>query len=114
MENDIIPAMSSYIKKNTSTILEEQGMRACFEDHIDWLLKRGTTHRVDKYNAYRFNNDLSAYLNNQGVEIGLHWLIMRMNDMHYNWEFTEDRELLYLPDLQDVENLIRLHNSISR
>lgn len=114
MSIDVIPSMRSCIKSNTSTILEESGMRNCFEDHIDWLLSRSSTHRVDKYEAYRFNKDLSGYLMQQGVNLGLHWLIMRMNNMKYNWEFTEDTELLYLPDNQDVERLIGLHNAISR
>lgn len=100
------PPIQQQILKNENYIYDDPGMRAVFEDHIPWLLTRAEIHQVDKYEAQRFHNDLSAYLHQMQVPFGLHWLYMRMNDMRFNWEFTEHREFLYIPKEDDVNDII--------
>lgn len=108
------PKMSAKTNTGYDRILYEQGMRNCFEDHIKWLTENSELHVVDKVDAYRFHYDFSAYLMEKGIEPGLHWLYMRINNYKYNWEFTQDTQFLLVPRLQDIETLIGLHNDISR
>lgn len=106
--------MSAKTTTGYDAILYEHGMRNCFEDHMNWLIKNSELHVVDKNDAYRFHYDFSAYLMEQNIEPGLHWVYMRVNNYKYNWEFTQDTEYLLVPRLQDIETLIGLHNEISR
>lgn len=102
----ITTAMSNYTYKNLDTVLDTQGMRSYFEDHMVWLRNKCDTHRVEPMNAYRFKHDLAAYLRFINVEPGLHWLYMRINGKIYNWQFDENDELLYIPKMEDVETII--------
>ena len=88
------------------SIMDDPGMRAVFEDHIPWLRERAQIHQVNKHDAHRFNYDLHAYLAQNNVDYGMHWLIMRMNGYQYQWDFHEYVEFLLVPSNQDVNELI--------
>lgn len=94
------------IKKNEHYVYDHPGMRAVFEDHIPWLLSRAAVHPVEGYDAQRFHNDLSAYLQHKQIPLGLHWLYMRLNGMYFNWEFTENTQYLMAPKDDDVRDII--------
>lgn len=99
-------AMRGKLYKNLDLVTDDPGMRAVFEDHLDWLRSRSDMHLVDAMNAYRFKYDLFSYLRNANVEFGLHWLYMRVNGFKRHWDFDENVKTLLFPQEEDVDELI--------
>lgn len=93
-------------------VMYQDTFRNMFEDHIEYFKRSAKIHEVDKNNAYRFSGDLAAYLNNAGVPLSRVWLIMRLNDMKYNWEFNEDTRYLLEVDLDQLDELLSNHGYI--
>lgn len=92
--------------RNSQYIFDDPGMRAVFEDHLPWLLSRANIHQVDAFDAQKYRHDLTAYLHEKQIPLGLHWLYLRLNKMKFNWEFTENTAFLYAPNEDDVNDLI--------
>lgn len=105
----------SSIYENIVTTVDDfylkDGLRAIIEDHLDWLRERGETILVDPYDAYRFNYDLSGYLQTISIPTHYHWIVMRMNNMKYNWEFKDTVEMLSIPKDADIEYLSSVYAS---
>ena len=88
--------------------------RHFFEDHIEWIKEnRVVTHKIDPMQAHVHRYDFSSLLFDLQIPIHYHWFVMRINDMKYNHEFDEDRELLWLPDDNVLEELLAQYNTIN-
>ena len=85
--------------------------RNTIEDHLSWLKKRAELHRVNPNKAYVFQNNLSAYLQDMNIPFKHHWIIMRMNNMMYNWDFKEDTQILLMPTDSDIDYLTNCYTS---
>lgn len=110
--------ISGKLFRNQDRVMDDDKMRAIFEDHIPWLKERADVHRIDTFNRFRFKYDLHAYLKEVGIDYGYHWLYMRVNGYQYQWEFDENVEFLLFPKEQDISELIDQYaasrNSIKR
>lgn len=109
----ITTTMSNYTLKSTDMILEESGMRNYFEDHIGWLRSNSELHRVEPMDAYVYKHDLAAYLFKENIDAAYHWIYMRVNGFHYNWEFNDKTEFLYFPDGNAIEELISQYSLLT-
>lgn len=85
--------------------------RNLIEDHLTWLKARSELHRVDPNKAYMFRNNLAAYLQDMNIPFKYYWVIMRMNDMNYIWDFKEDTEVLLMPTDSDIDYLTTCYTS---
>ena len=92
-------------------IYYKEGWRNLIEDHLTWLMNRSELHRVDPSKAYVFQNDLMAYLQDLNIPYKHHWVIMRMNNMINNWDFTEDTQYLLMPTDSDIDFLTNCFTS---
>lgn len=104
--------MAEYTRKNTDYVQDDDKMRAIFEDHMPMLRAKAEIIEVDPIKAHQFHHDLSGFLMDANIDIGLHWLIMRMNDKVYNWDFTEDERMLLIPNENLVDELIGQYQAV--
>nr|DAT18040.1 MAG TPA: baseplate wedge protein [Caudoviricetes sp.] len=98
--------MSNHVKKPSNAIYNLPEWRNTVEDHLLVLKRQSTIHPVEPVDSYRFHQDLSAYLFHVNIPIHLHWIIMRVNDYLYNWDFEEGTEFLLIPDENSIMNLM--------
>lgn len=94
-----------FLIEQSPMVYYHEGWRQTIEDHLPWLQARSQWRQVDPFKAHVFHNDLTGYLTDLGIPQGKHWLIMRLNDFHYNWDFEEDRKLLLIPHDEDIDHL---------
>lgn len=94
--------MENHILFSTDYVTDAEGFRHIYEDYIPYLRLRAKTKLVDKNKAYQFRHDLSAYLHDENIDFSRHWMIMRLNNMKYNWEFDESVDFLYIPEEDDI------------
>lgn len=104
--------IAEYTRKNTDYVQDEDKMRAIFEDHIPYLRAEADVIEVDPIKAHQFHHDLMGFLTDANIDLGLHWLIMRMNDKVYNWDFTEDERILLVPKENIINELIGQYEAV--
>lgn len=104
--------IADYTRKNKDFVQDEDLMRNIFEDHIPALRAQADVLEVDPHKAHLFHHDLMGFLTDANIDIGLHWLIMRVNDKVYNWDFTEDERILLIPKEDMVNELIGQYQAV--
>lgn len=98
--------MSKCLNAGYDIVLQNDGCRNVIEDHIPYLKQRAKIHRVDPMKSYQFKYDLYSYLFSCNIPTQDHWVILRMNDMTYPWEFDETTEYLLIPETEDLDEIV--------
>lgn len=97
--------VARFLVQQSPDIYYNEGFRQTIEDHLTWLKPRCNTMKVEPWKAVAFHRDLSSYLLDAGYPLGLHWIIMRLNDIQYNWDFSDERQFLMIPKEDDIQHL---------
>lgn len=60
---------------------------------------------VDAYQARIYEHQLFKFLLEVGIPYEVHWVVMRVNAMHSQTDFTRDTKTLIVPDQSFLANL---------
>lgn len=104
-------SMTQYIQGSEDDLYNYIPFRHCLEDHLRLLRSNAKPTSVDPMDAYRFRYDLSAYLRHKGVPFHLHYIVMRVNDMYYNYDFDESTTYLLIPDEDSLSNIANIYSA---
>lgn len=93
-----------------------QSVRKMLEYHIPYLRRnnRSTVINIDPHVAWEFEYDLNGLLLHFRIPWNLHWITMRLNDMHAPDEYRHTMLALYIPDVSVVDKLVTRETTIQR
>lgn len=88
-------------------IYYSNSFRNTLETHLEYFRKSSKTRtfEVPEDKADIFEGDLMGYLCDVGVEIYLHWLIMRMSGLKSPQDFGKSTLFLIVPDKMELERV---------
>ena len=97
-------------------IYYDDGFRNVLEDHMTYLRAHPKTTQlsVDPAKLYQFEFDLFGLLQMYNIPAELHWLTMRMNEMHAPTDVRDDITYLLVPDLTTVNRIRQSHMTNTR
>lgn len=98
------------------SIYYDDSFRNVLEDHL-WYLKNHSSTSVlsiEPIKAYKYEYDLYGLLNNYSINMNLHWIIMRLNNMTDPTEVTRDLKMLLIPDIRVIEQIRQSHMTTRR
>ena len=101
------------LNDNSRNVFYETGFRNLIEEHLTYLRdnKSVETIMVEHNLRYKFEHDLYGYLTAKDYPREYHWIILRVNDFHTTSEFTKETTMLIVPNLTQVENLIKVYKT---
>lgn len=83
-------------------------LRNVLVTHRSYLRNHESTVRqvVDKNKARPFYYNLYGYLTTTKIPSQLHWIVMMLSDMNSPEDFNGDVDMLYLPDIAVIEEIM--------
>lgn len=92
-------AINNYMSPEGDQTDYDQAYRRMLETMMGFLRTHvsTTTRPLDPYITVKYKGDLYGFLTAAGIEKGLHWLIMRMNDMNAPTDFDNRIKILLIP-----------------
>lgn len=101
-------AISRLQQPTNETNFLSAGFRNNIENHLDFLRNSGKTRleTVELIKLVKFKGDFYGYLNSLQINQDIHWIIMRVNEMHNPNEFDELTPQILLPDISELKFLL--------
>jgi hypothetical protein len=108
--------LTDRIDVSTPEVYYDPKFRLLIEQHLSSLINyRGNVYlTLTPMEAEVWQGNLYGYLFSQGVPIHQHWIIMRMNGMDSTLDFSNELETLILPDMEQINRLRELFNTVHR
>lgn len=98
-------AISRCIISSQNRIYDDTKFRNVIEDNLNYLISKSSLHKVDPMDIHRFKYDFSSYLYKLNIDFCYHWVILRLNDKLYNWEFDEEDDTILLINDAEISKL---------
>lgn len=97
------------------SVYYDPDFRNVLEDHITYLklVQTTTTREIPPGYAARYRGNFYMFLQSQGIQQYMHWVIMRMNDMTSPTQFDESMTTYLIPDVTTLSQ-IRSYDQTSR
>lgn len=97
-------------------IYYDDSFRNVLEDHLWYLKNHASTNvlSIEPIKAYKYEYDLYGLLNSYSINMNLHWIIMRLNNMTDPTEVTRDLKMLLIPDIRVIEQIRQSHMTTRR
>lgn len=78
------------LKRNDASVYFNPKFRAIVEDHINVLRTTGiSVTPIALQHFYKYEGNFYGYLTEHGVSRRLHWIYLRVNNMHHPHEFAK-------------------------
>lgn len=108
--------LTKRIDVSTPELYYDEKFKVLVEQHLTDLKNyKGNTYlTVTPMEMDMWEGNLYGYLVSQRVPVFQHWIIMRMNGMDSTLDFRGDVATLKLPDVENINRLRELHNTIHR
>jgi hypothetical protein len=58
-----------------------------------------------------YNNDLNGFLLYKNIDAYLHWIVMRVNNLHSTYDLTSDIRYLYIPSVNEIDKIKQLYET---
>ena len=95
---------------------QSEGFRNNIEDHLEYLKANTTTETipVSGLQEIKYQGDFYGLLSDLKVNQDIHWITMRVNDMHSPVEFSGGMDVIKLPSRITLKKLLgRYLNSVT-
>lgn len=109
-------SLSSRIDVSAPAVYYDDRFKMMIEQHLTALIAhKGNTYlKVTPLDMEVWQGNLYGYLYSEQVPVFQHWLIMRMNGMDSTLDFDGDFTNLILPDIEQINRLRDLFNTVHR
>lgn len=106
--------LTSKIDVSAAEVYYDLRFKLMIEQHLEELINfEGNVYiDVSPIEAERWNGNLDGYLHSNNVPTFQHWIIMRMNNMDSTLDFNADVRKLILPNIEKLNTLRELYNTI--
>lgn len=100
--------VDDYLRDSGASIFYDPDFRATLEAHLEYLKNHPdtTTITLDPMIVYRYEFDMDGLMNHYGIPHYMHWITLRLNDLHSTTMFPEDLAELKIPNNKTL-NIIR-------
>lgn len=101
-------SISSLQAATTNSRFLSKGFRNVIENHIEYLqeIATSTVVSVELNSMIKYQGDFYGYLNSINVNQDIHWIVMRVNEMHNPIEFGEKFPQVLIPDRKELDYLL--------
>lgn len=108
--------LTDKIDVSTPDVYYNPLFKVMIEQHLNDLIKyRGNVYlTVTPLEIDMWIGNLYGYLFSQDIPIHQHWIIMRMNNMDSTLDFGENNSQLILPDMEQINKLRELFNTVHK
>ena len=108
--------LTKRIDVSTPDLYYNESFKTLVEQHLTDLKNyKGNTYlTITPMDLDVWEGNLYGYLASQRVPVFQHWIIMRMNGMDSTLDFRGNFDKLILPDIENINRLRELHNTVHR
>lgn len=106
-------SINSMLISSDSSTYYSRGFRNVLEDHMTYLRKHPETRviPVTPMQAHQYEFDMTGLLNELGIPLKMHWVVIRMNHFNSLTEVPADLIQLLLPSENEIIKLKQLYES---
>ena len=106
-------SINSMLISSDSSTYYSRGFRNVLEDHMTFLRKHSETRiiPVTPMQAHQYEFDSTGLLNELGIPLKMHWVVIRMNHLTSLTEVPADLIQLLVPSENEITKLKQLYES---
>lgn len=103
--------INSLMSNSGSDIYYDPDFRAVLDTNMNFLRNHPKTRSIAivARDSYKYTGDLAGLLTQYNVEAGLHWIVMRMNNLLSPAAYNDSIRILLIPPADVVNRIRSLH-----